>query len=115
MASAEIPRSATNPPRHLGYMAEFWEEVPPYIRDRLLRVSLDDACGYAAQARTSADNEAQAKHARTTAELRRQREDVTAATVQTKHDFAEIAKEFNLRLASLDKKTQANRQRNPVG
>ena len=59
MASAEIPRSATNPPRHLGYMAEFWEEVPPYIRDRLLRVSLDDACGYAAQARTSADNEAE--------------------------------------------------------
>ena len=57
--------------------------MPSDIRQRMPNISLDDSAGYVRDAQTAVDlaarERAEKVHVRTTAELRRQREDATSA------------------------------------
>lgn len=79
-AFSGIPRTIPTPPVHLKHLAGIRGDMPRSIQHRLFQVSLDDSAGYVQQARAPADRQAHEEHARTTADLRHQREELNTRT-----------------------------------
>ena len=80
--------------------------MPRSIQQHLLQVSLDDAAGCVHQARTAADRQAQEEHARITADLHRQSEELNAAIPKTERELRDLVKVFDARLAAIHQRAR---------